>query len=228
MTEETYLGVRLVTAPDHGVWRLGKAKKPLKYNKIAAGDTDRSSGNRWSLVGHGTLYCASDIEGCFAEALEHFRVDPELRAVIKEDWREPYFMPPGTLPLDWRTRHTLVRLQPDKKARFLDVDDGATLASLSENLQPELKALDVDKLTHEHIQGADRRVTRRIAAWAIAQRTPQQAQLIHGVAYGSRFASRRCWAIFSGCDLQQVETQPVWPETEGLSTVAAHYGLTIR
>lgn len=228
MTEETYLGVRLTSAPDHGVWRLGKTKSPLKYNKIPANDTNLSSGNRWSLVSYGTLYCATEIEGCFAEALEPFRVDPELRAVIQDDWHEPYFMPPGTLPLDWRTRHTLVRLQPDKKARFLDVNDAATLAGLSRNMHDSLHGLDVDELTAEHIQGPDRRVTRHIAAWAIAQRTPQQAQLIHGIAYRSRYAARQCWAVFSGCDLQQVETQPVWPETEGLSAVAQHYGLTIR
>ncbi|WP_435218284.1 RES family NAD+ phosphorylase [Streptomyces sp. bgisy034] len=228
MTEETYKGVRLVTAPEHGVWRLGKAKKPLTYNTIEASETDLLSGNRWSLVSYGTLYCASEIEGCFAEALEPFRVHPELRAVIQDDWHEPYFMPPGTLPLDWRTRHSLVRVQPDKKARFLDVNHDETLTALDRHLRPTLKELRIRALTDDHIQGPDRRLTRRIAAWAITQRTPHQARLIQGIAYRSRFASRQCWAIFSDCDLEYVETQPIWPESEGLSTVAKHYGLTIR
>ncbi|MFE3635371.1 RES family NAD+ phosphorylase [Streptomyces cellostaticus] len=228
MEQETYLGARLIPAPERGVWRLGKAKDPLKYNQITADDADRTSGNRWSLVGHGTLYCASEFEGCFAEALAPFRVHPELRNVIQDDWHEPYYMPPSHLPLDWRTRHTLVRLMPDKAARFLDIDDNDTLNSLHQELEPVMARFDVDKLTHEHVQGRDRRITRSIAAWAHEQRTLRRAPLIQGIAYRSRFAARQCWAIFESTHLEEVETQPIWPETEGLRTVADEYGLTIR
>ncbi|MEV8311818.1 RES family NAD+ phosphorylase [Streptomyces flavidovirens] len=228
MSEDSRLKVSLVPAPERGVWRLGKAKDPLKYNQISAEDDSRSGGNRWSLVSYGTLYCASSLDGCFAEALAPFRVDPELRAIIEDDWQEPYYMTPGTLPQDWRTRHTLVRLQPAKEARFLQVDDEQTLKTLSRELKGELAALGVGALTPEHVRGADRRVTRQIAAWAIAQRTPHQGRLIHGIAYCSRFALRECWAIFSDVDLEEVESQPIWPETDGLQAVAVEYGLTIR
>ncbi|WP_330288689.1 RES family NAD+ phosphorylase [Streptomyces sp. NBC_00576] len=228
MSEGTPLKVSLIPAPERGVWRLGKAKNPRKYDKISREDDSRSGGNRWSLVSYGTLYCASDLDGCFAEALEPFRVDPELREFIGDDWNEPYFMNPGHLPQDWRTRHTLVRLQPAKEAQFLDVDDEQTLRTLSEELKEELERFDITDLTPEHIQGTNRRVTRQIAAWAIAQRDPQQGRLVHGIAYRSRFGMRQCWAIFNDVDLEEVESQPIWPETEGLRRVAEEYGLTIR
>lgn len=228
MNQDPRLEISLLPAPERGVWRLGKAKDPLKYNKISNEDGSVSGGNRWSLVSYGTLYCASDFEGCFAEALAPFRVDPQLRAVIGDDWGDPRFMDPGHLPQDWRTRHQLVRLQPAKDTRFLDVDDERTLKILSAELRGELADLNVSALTPEHIQGPDRRVTRQISAWAITQRNEAQEQLIQGIAYRSAFASRQCWAIFSGTDFDEVESQPIWPETEGLRTVAAEYGLTIR
>ncbi|MFD0056950.1 RES family NAD+ phosphorylase [Streptomyces sp. NPDC127168] len=228
MTEGTPHSIRLIEAPEHGVWRLGKAKEPLKYNQIAAEDADLPGGNRWSLVGRGALYCASEIEGCFGEALDPFRVDPELKAIAEEDWPQPYYMSPGTLPLDWRTRHTLVRLQPDKEARFLDIDDDETLHTLTLDLQHELAGFEVDKLTHDITQGPDRRITRTIAAWAVTQTAENGSPLIQGIAYRSRFAARQCWAIFAGVELHEVESQPVWPETEGLLAVARAYELTIR
>ncbi|MET7290256.1 RES family NAD+ phosphorylase [Streptomyces sp. NPDC005573] len=228
MSQETYPQVRLVPAPERGVWHLGKAKDPVRYNQIAAVDADRSSGNRWSLVSGGTLYCASEFEGCFAEALAPFRVSSEMREVIEDDWPEPSYMPPGHLPRDWRTRHTLVRLMPDKDARFLDVDDEDTLRSIHHRLRPTLAELDIARLTHEHIQGSDRRVTRAIAAWAVDQCDSARRPLISGIVYRSRFAARECWAVFEPTPLTEVESQPIWPEMEGLRTVAKEYGLTIR
>ncbi|WP_267243107.1 RES family NAD+ phosphorylase [Streptomyces sp. PR69] len=228
MSEGTVLGARLIPAPERGVWRLGKAKDPRKYTYISPEDDSRSGGSRWSLVSYGTLYCASELDGCFAEALAPFRVAPELRAVIDDDWQQQAYMPPGHLPRDWRTRHTLVRLRPDKEARFLDVDDEQTLLTLSAELKEQLGRLGVDCLTQESIQGPDRRVTRLISAWAIAQRTERQGRLIHGIAYRSRFGLRQCWAVFSDVDLEEIESQPIWPEAEELRTVAEEYGLTIR
>lgn len=219
--------VSLIPAPRRGVWRLGKAKEPRKYEKISREDDSSAAGNRWSLVGYGTLYCASDHDGCFAEALASFRVHPTMREVIADDWQEPYYMTPGKIPRDWTTRHTLVRLQPSKDARFLDVDDEGTLDTLSRELKDELAEHGVDQLTTEHVQGFNRRITRQISAWAVAQRTEQQERLIHGIAYRSRFGMRQCWAIFSDVHLDQVESSLVFPEAEALRTVADEYGLVM-
>ncbi|MFV0129377.1 RES family NAD+ phosphorylase [Streptomyces sp. HMX112] len=211
--------VRLIPAPERGVWRLGKLSNPLKYEQISRDDATSSAGNRWSLVGYGTLYCASERDGCFAEALAPFRVHPDMLDVVADDWRGPNA--PGLLPPDWTTRHTLVRLQLPKEARFLDVDDERTLEVLSGELG-------VDKLTTEHIQGFNRRLTRRISAWAIAQRTPEQGRLIHGIAYRSRFGMRQCWAVYSDVPVDALESSLIFPEDEALRTVADEYRLTMR
>ncbi|WP_225882048.1 RES family NAD+ phosphorylase [Streptomyces aureocirculatus] len=228
MNEGAPLEARLVPAPERGVWRLGKAKDPLKYNQISREDDSRTGGNRWSMLSHGTLYCASDLDGCFAEALAPFRVDPELRALIGTDWDDPYFMSPGQLPQDWRTRHTLVRLQPAAEARFLDVDDEQTLRVLSTELKEELAQFGITDLTLDHVQGPDRRVTRQISTWAISRRNRHRERQIHGIAYSSRFGMRQCWAIFTDVALKEVGRQPIWPEATELQRVADEYGLTIR
>ncbi|MFD9379998.1 RES family NAD+ phosphorylase [Streptomyces sp. NPDC059999] len=225
----THRDISLIPAPERGIWRLGKAKNPIKYEFISEDDAHTAGGNRWSLATHGTLYCASEHEGCFAETLAAFRVDPAMRDLIADDWKEPYYLTPGKIPRDWTTAHTLIRLQPVKEARFLDVDDEATLETLTRELHRELAAHRVGRLTTEHIQGFNHRVTRVIAAWATAQRTgpTHQDGLIQGIAYRSRFGRRRCWALFSGVDFKQEESSLVFPEAEALRTVAEEYGLTM-
>ncbi|MGW7313125.1 RES domain-containing protein [Streptomyces sp. NPDC054854] len=226
-TDKTPPGVSLIQAPERGIWRLGKANEPLKYDTISREDASSRGGNRWSLVSYGTLYCATDQEGCYAEALAPFRVHPTTLRDAAEDWKGPSYMLPGQLPRDWSTRHTLVRLQPVKEARFLDVDDEETLEALSRELHHELAALGVPRLTTADIQGFNRLVTRQISAWAITQRTgpSEQERRIHGIAYRSRFGLRQCWAVFSDVELRQVESSLVFPEAEALREVADEYGL---
>ncbi|WP_331738016.1 RES domain-containing protein [Streptomyces sp. NBC_01276] len=228
-TDTAQPDVSLIPAPERGIWRLGKSKNPVTYEKISQEDSDRTGGNRWSLVSYGTLYCASEHDGCFAEALAPFRVSPAMREVIADDWQEPYYMGPGKMPRDWTTRHTLVRLQPPKEARFLDVDDERTLKTLSHELEDKLAEQGVDLLTTEHVQGFNRRITRLISAWAITQRTgpSEQERLVHGIAYRSRFGMRQCWAVFSDVALKQEESSLVFPEAEALRRVADEYGLTM-
>ncbi|MFD5935834.1 RES family NAD+ phosphorylase [Streptomyces sp. NPDC060333] len=226
-TAENDPGVSLIQAPERGIWRLGKANEPLKYETISKADASSPGGNRWSLVSYGTLYCATDPDGCFAEALAPFRVHPTMLEVVAEDWKDASYLPPGHLPRDWSTRHTLVRLQPVKEARFLDVDDERTLKALSRELRHELAALGVPRLTPAHTQGFNRRITRQISAWAITQRTgpSERERLIHGIAYRSRFGLRQCWAVFSDVELKQEESSLVFPEAEALRQVADEYGL---
>ncbi|MFB6811734.1 MULTISPECIES: RES domain-containing protein [unclassified Streptomyces] len=221
--------VVLIPAPERGVWRLGKAKNPFTYERISQEDASRTGGNRWSLVSYDTLYCASQHDGCFAEALAPFRVAPKMLEVIGDEWTKSSLMAPGMIPRDWITRHILVRVQPPKEARFLDVDDERTLETLSRELKDELAEQGVDALTVEHIQGFNRRITRLISAWAITQRTgpSRQERLIHGIAYRSRFGMRQCWAVFNDVELKQEETSLIFPESEALRRVAQEYDLTI-
>lgn len=122
-------------------------------------------------MGYGTLYCASEQVGCLAEALAPFRVHPDWRDLAAADWEDGA---PGLVPPDWPTRHTLERLELSKDARFLDVDDERTLTTLSDELRETLRLNGVDKLSRDHIEGFNRKITRAISAWAISQREPEQ------------------------------------------------------
>jgi hypothetical protein len=219
--------VRLIPAPADGVWRLGKTPDPLTYDTLAPADESSTAGNAWSASAHGTLYCASQQDGCFAEALAVFRVDPDARELVEPDWHEPYFVGPGKMVRDWSAKHTLLRLEPAKESRFLDVDDETTLKTLSAVLGPRLHEFGVPRsgLTREHTHGFHRRLTRAIARWAHAQRTPEGAPSIHGIAYKSRFGMRQCWAVFDNTTVERLESTYVFPESEPLRTVAQEYGL---
>ncbi|MEV7617153.1 RES domain-containing protein [Streptomyces sp. NPDC089799] len=229
----TLSDVRLIPAPERGIWRLGKARGPFTYDRIREEDAGSPSGNRWSLVDCGVLYCASEHEGCFAEALAPFRVDPAMRAIIADDWANPSHMPPGRIPRDWTTRHTLFRLQPVKEARFLDVDDEDTLTVLSRELRDQLAKLNIDRITARHIEDSTdpsaRRVTRQISAWAEHQSTGtgSEERHIHGIAYRSGLGRYQCWAVFEGVELSKEESSLVFPEADALRKVAQDYTLTM-
>ncbi|MFE9723038.1 RES domain-containing protein [Streptomyces sp. NPDC005794] len=218
--------VRLIPAPERGVWRLGKVHAPLKYEQIRRDDADSAAGNQWSLVGYGTLYCASERDGCLAEALSPFRPHPDWQDAAAADWADEDA--PGLLPPDWTTRHTLERLELSKDARFLDVDDERTLMTLSDELRPTLTLNKVDKLARSHIEGFNRKITRAISAWAISQREPEQGgRLIHGIAYRSRLGMRQCWAVYSDVGFTRIESHLVFPEDAALRRVVQEYGLRL-
>ncbi|MFJ8827924.1 RES domain-containing protein [Streptomyces sp. NPDC102467] len=227
MTSSPAADVRLTAAPADGVWRLGKTPAPLSYDTLAPADENSTAGNAWSASTYGTLYCASQQDGCFAEALAPFRVHPDMRELVDGDWDSPYFVGPGKMVRDWSAKHILLRLEPAKESRFLDVDDETTLKALTALLAPRLPELGVTlpELTREHTLGFHRRLTRAIARWAHAQRTPQGTPSIHGIAYKSRFGMRQCWAVFDNTTVDRLESTYVFPESEPLRTVAREYGL---
>lgn len=219
--------VRLIPAPAGGVWRLGKTADPLGYDVLAAPDETSTAGNAWSASTHGTLYCASQQDGCFAEALAPFRVHPDVRELVDVDWHQPFFVGPGKMVRDWSAMHTLLRLEPAKDSRFLDVDDDTTLKVLAALVDPWLPAFGISRaeLARHHTQGSHRILTRAIARWAHTQTTPDGTPRIHGIAYRSRFGMRQCWALFDNTAVTRLESTHVFPESEPLRTVALEYGL---
>ncbi|MET9497739.1 RES domain-containing protein [Streptomyces sp. NPDC006552] len=227
MTSSPAADVRLIPAPAEGVWRLGKTSDPLSYDTLAPADEQSTAGNAWSACAYGTLYCASQQDGCFAEALAPFRVHPDMRELVEGDWHEPYFVGPGKMVRDWSAKHTLVRLEPAKESRFLDVGDETTLKALTAVFELRFEEFGVTSpgLTREHTLGFHRRLTRAIARWAHEQRTPQGTPSIHGIAYKSRFGMRQCWAVFDNTTVEQLESTYVFPESVPLRTVAHEYGL---
>ncbi|MFD9097796.1 RES domain-containing protein [Streptomyces collinus] len=199
------------------------------YNQLEPETFDGSSAGRFSLFTYGTLYCASAPAGCYAEALAPFRLSETVRALMAGTPSRPEQMALQDMASSWRDRRILVRLVPRYEALFLDVETEETRAELAKDLRMELRAFGVDgPLTDEHIQGKDRRITRQIAAWAVAQRNEEGHQLVQGITYRSAYGGRRCWAILRDTELKEVERRPIQVEDPELREVAHEYGLTIR
>jgi hypothetical protein len=222
--------VTLKPAPDNGVWRLGWAYDPIRYNQVEPETLDGSAAGRFSLFSYGMLYCASAPAGCYAEALASFRIDPRIRELMKDaDPGNTDQMALNDLASSWREERILVRLIPSPYAQFLDVETEQTRVVLADCLKDELKALGVDgPLSDQHIHGKDRRIARQIAAWAVAQRNNDGHQLIQGISYRSGYGGRQCWAILRDTELKEVERRPIRMEDIALQEVAREYGLTIR
>ncbi|MFF7976749.1 RES domain-containing protein [Streptomyces sp. NPDC007905] len=221
--------VTLTAAPDNGVWRLGWADDPIMYNQLEPETFDGSSAGRFSLFSYGMLYCASAPAGCYAEALAPFRLSDKVRELMAGAPSGPGQMALRDIASSWRDRRILVRLVPRYEALFLDVETEETRAELARDLRGELRAFGVEgPLTDEHIRGKDRRITRQIAAWAVAQRNEAGHQLVQGITYRSSYGGRRCWAILRDTELKEVEWRPIQVEDPALREVALEYGLTIR
>ncbi|MFD4371113.1 RES domain-containing protein [Streptomyces sp. NPDC058486] len=225
----TTSNVTLVPAPDEGVWRLGRASAPLRYNRVEPETAGGSNAGRFSLYNYGMLYCASAITGCFAEALATFRVPPVMRDLMRDaDPSCSDNMTIGHIPSSWREDRILVRLKPSDDALFLDVDSPGTREVLTRELSTTLQEWNITgPLTDEHIHGRDRRVARQIAAWAVSRRNEAGHQLVEGIAYRSGYGGRRCWAILRDTELREVERRAIQVESTELREVALEYGLTV-
>uniref|UniRef100_UPI002F9096B8 RES domain-containing protein n=1 Tax=Streptomyces virginiae TaxID=1961 RepID=UPI002F9096B8 len=221
--------VTLIPAPEDGVWRLGWALDPIRFNQVEPETFSGSAAGRFSLFSFGMLYCASAPTGCYAEALTYHRVGQEIRELMSDAKPSSDLMDIGQLPSSWRENRLLVRLRPASGSRFLDVDSEATRKILAEALHSEFDRWNVTgPLTDDHIHGKDRRIARQIAAWAVAQRNEEGHQLIQGIAYRSGYGGRQCWAILRDTELHELERRTIQVEDPELHEVAREYGLTVR
>ncbi|MFE6891956.1 RES family NAD+ phosphorylase [Streptomyces sp. NPDC057694] len=219
----------LIPAPATGVWRLGWAHDPIKYNQVEPETFDGSSAGRFSLFSYETLYCASDPAGCYAEALAQYRVSPFVRSLMQNTEVGNGYMAVGDVPSSWRDSRILVRLTAPPQAQFLDLESNLTRISLTEALGEDLSAFGVQGvLTDKDIHGKDRTVARQIAAWAVAQRNEAGHQLMQGISYRSSYGGHRCWAILRDTELMEQERRPIRQEDVDLHEVAGEYGITVR
>ncbi|MEU7428591.1 RES family NAD+ phosphorylase [Streptomyces sp. NPDC040750] len=230
MTTQPAADVRLVPAPEAGVWRLDKQEAGLTYDRLLAEDSTSQAGNRWSTPRCGVLYCSSHQDACFAEDLVALKVHPDMRDDVEEAWQQAGQPAPGIVVRDWTAKRTLLRLAVPKPFLFLDVDDETTQRVLTKELSDRFDELGVDdpELTGLHMRGRNRRLTRAIVEWALEQQTPRGTPRIHGIAYRSNYAMRQCWAIFQyATPLTTLESSYVYPEAEPLQAVAQEYGLRV-
>lgn len=219
----------VIPAPAEGVWRLGWAHDPIKYNQVEPETFDGSSAGRFSLFSYETLYCASSPAGCYAEALAQYRVSPLMRSLMRDAPAGHGHMSVGDIPSSWRDSRILVRLAASPQAQFLDLEDDRTRIALTEALGEDLRAFGVEGvLTDKDIRGKDRTVARQIAAWAVTQRNEAGHQLMQGITYRSGYGGYRCWAILRNAELEEQERRPIRQEDVSLREVAEEYGITVR
>jgi RES domain-containing protein len=221
--------------PPAGLWRVGRGDAPLLPSRPTAGEFTATGGNRFDAVNgdFGVLYFASTLDGCFGETLARFRPAPDLRALLKEEWRENAgFMEVGAVAADWRHRRTAVRVAVADvpPLPFLNLDSVETLQVLRERLAGNLAVLGVSDLDVAAVRGGDRRVTRLIAAWAHqATDVATGEPCFSGIRYASRLSSEWvCWAVFDRVRLEPLEYLTITPEMESLQRVAKTFDLRVH
>jgi len=178
----------------------------------------------------GSWYCASTLEGCFAETLARFRPKLDLVELVADEWKAAGHLRPGSVPAGWRHRRTAVEVAVDPGYRFLDVDHLDTHQVLRGELALGLAALGYSDLDAGLIRGPDRRVTRLVAAWAHQQMADGDGELYRfaGIRYVSRLSTDWvCWAIFPGVELAQRQALPVESDMPVLVSVAERFGLRV-
>jgi len=213
------------------LWRVGRNPEALTVAAPTAHDLrGKRAGNRFDIPGVGVLYCASTLEGCFAETLARFRPKLDLVELVADEWKAAGHLRPGTVPAGWRHRRTAVEVAVDPGYRFLDVDHLDTHQVLRGELALGLAALGYSDLDAGLIRGPDRRVTRLVAAWAHQQMADGDGELYRfaGIRYVSRLSTDWvCWAIFPGVELAQRQALPVESDMPVLVSVAERFGLRV-
>jgi len=213
------------------LWRVGRNPEPLTVAAPKAHDLrGKRAGNRFDIPGVGVLYCASTLEGCFAETLARFRPKLDLAELVADEWKAAGHLRPGSVPAGWRHRRTAVEVAVDPGYRFLDVDHLDTHQVLRGELALGLAALGYNDLDAGLIRGPDRRVTRLVAAWAHQQMADGDDELYRfaGIRYVSRLSTDWvCWAIFPGVELDQRQALPVESDMPVLVSVAERFGLRV-
>ncbi|MBN1527957.1 MAG: RES domain-containing protein [Thermoleophilaceae bacterium] len=232
------MSVKVVEAPEAGVWRVGRSPDPLALNDpLPPSDLDKPhTGNRFdSPTGaYRVLYFATKLEGCYGETLARFRPDSELAALLADEWERLGWMNLGDVPAAWRQRRIAVnvRIQPTGRfehgARFLDVENLGTREFLKQQLGELLAYWGHPDLDVATVRGGDRRVTRLIGQWAYDQADENGRPLYAGVRYVSRLSSGwECWAVFEDVELEELSRESVLPSDAALQKVARAYGLTV-
>ena len=213
------------------MWRVGRNPEPLTVVAPLAHDLRaKRAGNRFDVPGVGVIYCASTLEGCFADTLARFRPKLDLAELVADEWKAAGHLRPGSVPAGWRHRRTAVEVSLDPGYQFLDVDDLDTHQVLRGELALGLAALGYGDLDTGLIRGPDRRVTRLVASWAHQQMADGADELYRfaGIRYVSRLSNDWvCWAIFPGVELEQRQALPVEREMPDLVAVAERFGLRV-
>lgn len=214
--------------PLQGAFRIARRESPLALSWISVADAEMPlSGNRYDVSGGGILYCATNLEGCYAETLARYRPSPGVIAAL--GLHTDGYMNVGSVPADWRLRRVKTRVLCQEPLPFVDVEDPSTLATLGDVLAKDLAALDIEQpLDVSLMRGRNRLVPRLVSRWAYIQQREDGTPRYSGIRYESKLGGWECWAIFDGTRLAQAEPAAVSLEDPELVSIAAMYKLTIH
>jgi hypothetical protein len=221
-----------VEAPADGFWRVGRGPDPLaRHTPLGQHELESPRvGNRFDspLGDYHVLYFGTLLDACFGETLARLRPSPALANLARADWESNGFMPPGSVPAEWRQRRLAVRVTPPANTRFLDVEHADTHRALEHSLGSVLPVLGLTEIDVAAIRGGDRRLTRLISYWAYQQRDDSGEPLYGGIRYLSRLNTEwECWASFDRTPLDEIALHPIGRTMPALVRVARHYELQV-
>lgn len=216
--------LRLVAAPDRS-WRVERAEAQLAFSQISVIDAAASSGNRFDVPGAGVLYTATSPAGAFAETLSRFRPSASLIEKMHAVGVVENFPSPGYVEPSWFALRRLRAVRLVDPLPFVDVDDPHTHTFLTQHAARDLLGTGVGNLDVAVVRGAERRITRAIAAWLYAQTDATGAPQFSGIRYISRLGPYECWAIFDGTAVEVAAEERVESHPE-LDDVMEAFGLT--
>jgi hypothetical protein len=198
---------------------------PDELNSPLAGNRfDSPSGN------YRVVYFATSLRACFGETLARFRPDTSLAALVRADWEQQGFLPPGELPADWRHRRLAVRVTALEDAVFLDVESQSTRTALwgMPNLRAVIATYGAVELDVPTIRGGDRRITRLISHWAWTRLDEDGAPMYAGIRYLSRLDTQwECWAFFERTATEELERRSITRTMADLQEVADLWDLRV-
>jgi hypothetical protein len=214
--------------PTNPVYRVARRDHVLTGSKIRLQDSLSQAGHRFNLLSGRVIYCATQLQGSFAEVLSPFRQAPSSRNLV--DYAvDVEYMNQGNLPANWRELRSILRITCVEPLPFLELENPKTLAYLDVMLATQLREFGVySPLDISIIRGSDRRITRSIAAFISNQMDADGEFIYSGIRYFSRLGNWECWAIFEETDIEVVETREIKVSDPDLQTIAALYHLTIH
>ena len=216
--------LHLVDAPDV-TWRVERTGPPLVFSKISPIDAAGGAGNRFDVPGAGVLYTATEPGGALAETLARFRPSADLLLQMNEH-PDDGFPPAGLVDPSWVAMRRLRSIRLESPLKFVDVDDPRTHTYLTKHAARELLGVGVKNLDVAVMRGAERRVTRALAAWIYSQTDEHGQPLYSGIRYTSRLGDYECWAIFDGTQASVASETRLEGHT-AVSEIAGAFDLTL-
>ncbi len=221
---------KIVPGPEK-LLRLARKDLALNFSRIRPSDhLLPHAGNRYDVPGAGVLYGADTAATCLIETLARFRPSA---AVLKRLAKAPLaereqFMPPGSIPREWRLQRRIFTIELINPLPFVDVESGRTISYLDQALAQTLISFGYEQpLDLAVLRNQDRRLSRAIAQHFYTRQDELGNPLYAGLRYRSRLDNGICWAVFDGTEVRvdAAKTAEITLEHPDLIRILADWGM---